>query len=355
FIFWLLFLLLFCYFGAVLPIWRYAQPVNYIGFWITALTIVFGGLGAFLAFFLKPEVSNFRLAGLIGGNGVLNQLPSGAIQPLWPMLFVTIACGAISGWHALIGSVGTARQIENEADMLPVGGGAMFTEFTLGLLSLLALAVAAPAAAGQPALAPPARFATGIGDFLSLFGIPNTYGTAIGFAAFVVIVITVTQLVFRLMKVTLSEGLGERSPIFRNVHFNTLLSMVLAFLLNITGTFIYIYQLFGASNQLMASLSLIVVTIWLASTKRNPSYTGLPAIFMYITTMAATLVTIYNLFNTIVIKSSNGLAVGGALITIVIAAIIFVAAIMIGVDALRAYRRNTEAPAAAPAPAPAPA
>ncbi|HEX6511038.1 MAG TPA: carbon starvation CstA family protein, partial [Chloroflexota bacterium] len=275
FVFWLLFLFLFCYLGANMPIWRYAQPVNYIGFWITALTIVFAGLGAFIAFFVRPDVSAFKLAGFIGFNGPPSIAASGAIQPLWPMLFVTIACGAISGWHALIGSVGTSRQIENETDMLPVGGGAMFSEFTLGLLSLLALAVAAPSGASAPA-----KFAQGIGSFLNIFGIPADYGTSIGFAAFVVIVITVTQLIFRLMRVTLSEGLGEGNPIFRNMHFNTLLSMACTFVLVMSGTFIYIYQLFGASNQLMAALSLMIVTVWLASTRRNPVYAGIPAVFM---------------------------------------------------------------------------
>ncbi|MBV8083696.1 MAG: carbon starvation protein A [Chloroflexi bacterium] len=344
FIFWLIALFVFCYAGSILPIWRYAQPVNYIGFWITALTIVLGGLGALLAFFVKPEVSGFHLAGFIGFDGPPSIAASGAIQPLWPMLFVTIACGAISGWHALIGSVGTARQIESEADMLPVGGGAMFTEFTLGLLSLLALAVAAQPAAGA------AMFAAGIGGFLSVFAIPTTYGTAIGFAAFVVIVITVTQLIFRLMRVTLAEGLGDRSPIFRNAHFNIILSMVLAFLLNITGTFIYIYQLFGASNQLMASLSLMVVTVWLASTRRNPVYAGIPAVFMYITTMAATLVTIYNLWVTVFAKQgAAGIAVAGSLITMIIAVIIFVAAVVIGLDTVKAYRKQRSSPAAMPA------
>jgi carbon starvation protein len=140
--FWLLFLFAFCYLGATLPIWRFAQPVNYIGFWITALTIVAGGLGAFLAFFVKPDLAAFHLKPFIGFGGPETLRASGQIQPIWPMLFVTIACGAISGWHALIGSVGTSRQIENETDMLPVGGGAMFSEFTLGLLSLLAIAVA---------------------------------------------------------------------------------------------------------------------------------------------------------------------------------------------------------------------
>ncbi|HLY67914.1 MAG TPA: carbon starvation CstA family protein, partial [Chloroflexota bacterium] len=174
YVFWLLFLFLFCYFGAILPIWRYTQPVNYIGFWITALTIFLGGIGAALAFFLKPDVATFKLPSYIGFGGPASLAASGAIQPLWPMLFVTIACGAISGWHALIGSVGTARQIESETDMLPVGGGAMFSEFTLGLLSLMAVAVASQPTGGAP------QFAAGVGGFLSVFGIPAAFGTGIG-------------------------------------------------------------------------------------------------------------------------------------------------------------------------------
>src|SRR5206468_8953265 len=167
FIFWLLFLCLFSYLGAALPIWRYAQPVNYIGFWLTFITIVLAFFGAAAAILLNPDVATFKLAAV---NPARPDLGFGAVagqawQPLWPMLFVTIACGAISGWHALIGSVGTARQIENETDMLPVGGGAMFSEFTLGLLSLLAIAVVTQ----DPKLSAPQKFATGVGGFLSVF------------------------------------------------------------------------------------------------------------------------------------------------------------------------------------------
>src|SRR5438132_12298516 len=343
YIFWLFALFAFCYLGAVLPIWRYAQPVNYIGFWITALTLVLGALGAFLAFFLRPDVASFKLSGFFGFTGNPSFYAAGALQPLWPMLFVTIACGAISGWHALIGSVGTARQIENERDMLPVGGGAMFTEHTLGVLSLLAIATAA-----NPAGAYFVKFAEGIGGFLNVFGIPATYGTGIGFATFVVIVITVIQLVFRIMRVTLAEGLGDRNPIFRNIHFGTLLSMPATFVLVISGTWVYIWQLFGASNQLMASLSLLVVTVWLAASRRNPTYAAIPAVFMYITTMAATLITAYNLYATVFIKQlgqpGHEIAVVGSLLTIAIAIILFVAAIMIGIDGVRAYQHYRESP-----------
>src|SRR5205807_763783 len=152
FVFWLLMLFVFCYMGAILPIWRYTQPVNYIGFWITALAIVFSWLGAALSGLgnlfnigaLSPQVSAFTLTTFTSfdpGQG-------GMIQPLWPMLFVTIACGAISGWHALIGSVGTSRQLEYETDALPVGGGGMLSENALALVSLMAVSVAGTGGGG---------------------------------------------------------------------------------------------------------------------------------------------------------------------------------------------------------------
>ena len=348
-VFWLLAMFVFCYLGAILPIWRYAQPVNYIGFWITALTIVVGGLGAFLAFFVKPSVSTFTIPAFVGWGGPTKVLSaSGAIQPLWPMLFVTIACGAISGWHALIGSVSTARQIESEEDMLPVGGGAMFSEFTLGLLSLLAVSVAVTAGGTTSTAVAITRFANGIAGFLNVFGISKVYGAAIARAAFVVIVITVTQLLFRIMRVTLAEWLGGRAPIFKNQHVATVISMAATAFLVVSGTWVYIWQLFGASNQLMAALSLLVVTVWLVATKRNSLYAGIPMVFMYVTTMAATVVTGYNLFVTIFLKqvgkAGHEIAVAGSVVTIAIAALLFVAAILIAIDGIRAWQRFRRQP-----------
>ncbi len=345
FLFWLLFMFGFCYLGAILPIWRYTQPVNYIGFWLTALTIVIGGLGAVLAFFVKPEVANFKIPGYVGFSGPTAALSaSGAIQPLWPMLFVTIACGAISGWHALIGSVGTARQIESEEDMLPVGGGAMFSEFTLGLLSLLAVSVAVSQAGTTATAVAINRFAQGVAGFLNVVGVPKVYGEGLARAAFVVIVITVVQLLFRVMRVTLAEWLGDRAPIFRNMHVGTLVSMAGAAVLVVSGTWIYIWQLFGAANQLMASLSLLVVTVWLAASRRNPLYSGIPCVFMYLTTMAATVVIGYNLGATVLTKSKEPIALFGSGITIAIAVLLFVAALFIAYDGIRAFQRYREKP-----------
>jgi carbon starvation protein len=337
YLFWALFLLAFAYLSATLPIWRFAQPVNYIGFWITLLTIGFSAIGAVLAPFIKPAVGAFALEMV----KPLSWAPvaAKAWQPLWPMLFVTIACGAISGWHALFGSIGTARQLEYETDALPVGGGAMFTENTLALLSLVAVSIAGSGGGAG-------RFAAGVGSLLTvLFGDGfKLLGTALGFGAFMIIVLTVTQLIFRVMRVTLSEWVGEAVPALKNMHLSTIVSMVLTVALVLTGTWVYLWQMFGAANQLMAALSLLIVTVWLKQQKRNPAFALWPMLFMYITTLAATLVTARNLYVTIV--PLGGAEAAGAWAMVLIAILLFVAAIMIGWDGYQAYQRYAKGGAA---------
>ena len=344
YLFWALFLFVFSYLGANLPIWRFAQPVNYIGFWVTLLTIGLSAVGAVLAPLTGAldstgaAIGSFALPA-IKDPGLGFALVAGkAWQPLWPMLFVTIACGAISGWHALFGSIGTARQLEYETDGLPVGGGAMFTENTLALLSLVAVSIAGVGGGGG-------RFAAGVGKLLSaVFGTAfEPFGTALGFGAFVVIVLTVTQLVFRVMRVTLTEWVGEAVPIARNANFSTIFSMVLTLALVLTGTWVYLWQMFGAANQLMAALSLLVVTVWLKSQKRNPAFALWPTLFMYITTLAATAVTARNLYVTIALKPELGaLPVAGAWAMIVVSILLIVAALLIGWDGYNAYQRYSK-------------
>ncbi|TMD29163.1 MAG: carbon starvation protein A [Chloroflexi bacterium] len=329
FLVWAILLLVFSYMGANLAIWRFAQPVNYIGFWITALTIGVSAIGAIIAF----KVDAFK--------GFAPAQATGALQPLWPMLFVTIACGAISGWHALFGSVGTARQLEYETDALPVGGGGMFSENTLGLLSLTAVAI-------TTGLSGAGAFAAGVGSLLNvatfgLLGVP--FGTALGFGAFVVIVLTVVQLVFRVMRVTLGEWLGDAWVGFRNQHVASVTSMVITLALVLSGTWVYLWQLFGASNQLMAALSLLLVTVWLASVGKNPAFAGIPMLFMYVTTVAASLVTAYNLYATVATKAGVAtISVVGAWAMIVVSILLVIAALVIAVDAWGAWTRYRTTP-----------
>jgi carbon starvation protein len=348
---WMVFLFAFSYMGANMPIWRFAQPVNYIGFWITSITILLSALGMVLAPLLGTKDASGALIGAFALPAFKDlgfAIEAGkAWQPLWPMLFVTIACGAISGWHALVGSIGTARQLEYDTDGLPVGAGAMlFGEFSLALLSLTAVSIAGAGGGGG-------RFAVGVGKlvYAGTFGlIPEVFGTALGFATFVIIVLTVTQLVFRVMRVTLAEWVGDAIPPMRNMHVASFISMGFTAALVLTGTWVYLWQMFGASNQLMAALSLLVVSVWLKSEKRNPTYAVLPMIFMYFTTLAATAVTARNLYVTIAANPKmSALPVGGAWAMIAVSVLLFVAAIMIGWDGYKAYLRHGAAPAA-PAP-----
>ncbi len=352
---WMVFLFVFSYLGANMPIWRFAQPVNYIGFWVMLITIVLSAIGAILAPLTGAvdsagnAIGAFALAAVKDLGFGMPTKPFTAWQPLWPMMFVTIACGAISGWHALVGSVGTARQLEYETDGLPVGAGSMFGEYTLALLSLVAVSIAGVGGGGG-------RFAAGVGKLIhaGTFGfVPEVFGTALGFGSFVLIVLTVTQLVFRVMRVTLSEWVGETIPLVRNMHVSSLISMGLTLALVLTGTWVYLWQMFGASNQLMAALSLLVVTVWLKSEKRNPSYALYPMLFMYFTTLFATAVTARNLYVTIAANPKmSGLPVAGAWAMIVLAGLLIVAALFIGWDGLKAYQRYAATPTA-PKPAPA--
>ena len=352
FIFWCVFIFAFSYLGTVLPIWRFAQPTNYIGFWITFLTIGLSALGAVVAG-LRGLFGNTVMSQAVtfqtkvfgswvpmtqakdAAGHIIQNLP--AIQPIWPMLFVTIACGAISGWHSLVGSIGTARQLEYETDALPVGGGGMFTENALALLALVAVSIAGGAGAGA--------FASGVGKLLGLvtFGwIGQAYGTALGFGVFVVIVLTMVQLVFRVMRVTLGEWLGDVWLGFKNPHVSAIISMGLTLLLVLSGTWIYLWQLFGASNQLMAALSLLIVSLWLKSIGRSPRFAFWPMLFMYITTMAAIVVTAYNLYASILSNAtiaSQTINLLGALGMIVVAILLFAAAVIIAYDAWRAWIR----------------
>jgi len=348
YVWWMVFLFAFSYMGANLPIWRFAQPVNYIGFWITSITLLLSALGMIVAPLLETKDASGALIGVFALPAVKDfgfAIDSAkAWQPLWPMLFVTIACGAISGWHALVGSIGTARQIEYDTDALPVGAGAMlFGEFPLALLSLTAVSIAGAGGGGG-------RFAAGVGKlvYAGTFGlIPETFGTALGFATFVIIVLTVTQLVFRVMRVTLAEWVGDAIPPMRNMHVSSFISMGFTAALVLTGTWVYLWQMFGASNQLMAALSLLVVSVWLKSENRNPTYAVVPMVFMYFTTLAATAITARNLYVTIAANPKMGaLPVGGAWAMIAVSVLLFVAAIIIGWDGYKAYVRHGTTPKA---------
>lgn len=346
---WSLVVLVICYFGAVLPIWRWAQPINYVSFWIVFLGILAGTVGllvwhpAIPADF--PAFTNWSgdLCAATSCTGL--EKPIGAIGPLWPLLFVTIACGAVSGWHSLVSSSGTARQLENETDALFVGGGAMFLEMFLAILALLTAVVGVGVtkgfagyvgmiAAGKNA----GVFAVGLSEMMARIGVPTSFGLPYGSVFLTLMALTIMYLVVRFMRVASAEFIGDKVPLFKNTTFGTLIALLISAVIIWTGFWARIWVLFGGANQLMASLALLLVSLWLKANGKKYMWTLVPFAFMYVTTLYALLLTAYSALTHLSGQPIDGFI--GNLLAGAIAIYLVIAALILGWDALMAFQRG---------------
>jgi len=348
---WSFVVLVICYFGAILPIWRWAQPINYVAFWIVFLGILGGTIGllvwhpAFPADF--PAFTNWsgNLCAASDCSGV--ETAPLALGPLWPILFVTIACGAVSGWHSLVSSSGTARQLENETDALYVGGGAMFLEMFVAILSLLTAVVGVGVttgfsgyvgmiAAGKNA----GVFAVGLSEMMAKIGVPTSFGLPYGSVFLSLMALTIMYLVVRFMRVASAEFMGNSVPVFKNATVGTIVALLLSAVLIYTGFWARIWVLFGGANQLMAALALLLVTLWLMSTGKKYMWTLIPFLFMFVTTIAALLITAYNTINQVMTTPNLPIdKVIGNWLAGLIAIYLVVAALILGWDSLKAFQR----------------
>jgi carbon starvation protein len=343
--FWGIVALGFCYLGSVLPIWRFAQPVNYVSFWLVLMGIVGSIVGIFIrmpGFGDFPAFTGFMVKGIIA---------PGFDTPLWPILFVTIACGACSGWHSLVSTSGTARQLEKETDTLPVGAGAMYTECVLGVLSTVFAVTAFGSFAGYKAqLAKGAGgvFAGGMAEYLNVLGVPKAFGGAFGAAFLVIMALTVMQLVLRFMRVASAELVGDAIPAFKNVHFGSIVGLLLTLVILWTGFWSRIWILFGGSNQLFAGLALVLITIWLAQSGKAYQWAMWPAVFMYVTTVAALIVTAVVSFQAAFTPGLKAAFIFGNLVAAAIGFVLVILSLILAWDALQAFgRARTLRPAAA--------
>jgi carbon starvation protein len=326
---WAIAAFVFCYFASVLPIWRFALPINYVGSYIVFLGLFFGIIGVLVLHpnFTLPAYTSFSIK----------------IGPIWPIMFVTIACGAISGWHSIVSSSGTARQLEYETDARPVGGGVMFVEMMLAVFALVIAGAiyASPAEYGE-ALGKGAGvvFSAGVSKFLGTLGLPADVGRSYGSVMMIVLAVTILQLVVRFMRVATSELMGDISPIFKNAHVGTIIASILGVILVLTGWFQYLWILFGGANQLMASLALMLVTAYLMSEGKPTAYAFYPMIFMFITTVAALLYTSYGLLSKVftgAVKGAEAL-IGNTLMGL-IGFFLVIAAIILAVEGVKAFNR----------------
>jgi len=325
-----LLVVIFCYLGAVLPIWSFAQPVNYVSFWIVALGMLGGVIGMIV---WRPGIGDFP---------AFTQFTIGA-GPLWPILFVTIACGAISGWHSLVSSSGTSRQLESEVDALPIGGGAMFMEMVLAIIAFLTATVALGGWGGyQETLKAGAAlgvFAQGLANFLHHIGIPTDFGVAYASVFLVIMGLTIMQLVVRFMRVASAELVGDAVPVMKNIHVGSIVALLLTLLFVWVIPWLTIWVAFGASNQLMAGLALLLIALWAMSEGRKHTWALYPSIFMIITTIAALLYVAYTqLFKTLPAATTVQASIASALIGI-ICLVLVVAAVFLIVDGWRALRK----------------
>lgn len=287
---WMVLLTVYCFLAAGVPVWLLLQPRDLINSFILYLGIV------------------ILLVASIGGglNGITMNFPpislaegTQKIGTIWPFLFITVACGAISGFHAMVTGGTVAKQVSRESEVRKIGYGGMLLESLLAVMVIVAvggglqyagyLDIVFPAEGkSNPILA----FSLAMGNLLNhSLGVPAAFGTIFGILMVEGFVITTLDAAVRLNRYLLEELwslLFENPPaILRSYYFNAGLSVVLMFYLAYSQKFLALWPIFGAGNQLLASLTLVALSIWLLSRGRNAWFTILPAVFMMVTTITA--------------------------------------------------------------------
>jgi len=222
----------------------------------------------------------------------------------------------------------------------------------LGVVALMTAAAAIPFAQYQTLMksgGPGAVFATGLSNLLHIIGLPIAYGKTMATVIIIILAITVMQLVLRFMKIATVELVGDQLPIMRNGPVATFVAALLTLLLIQTGWWQYLWILFGGANQLLASLALLVASLWLLSQGKKATITLIPMWFMFITTIAALLYTSFSLLSKVASGQVKGEAYIGNGLMGIVALFLVVAAIFLLADGVKALRRYREPGRAVPA------
>lgn len=284
---WIIVALILVYFGATLPITEWAQPVNYVAFWPCFAAVILIIVGALLSPF---TMLLYPAEPVIVQTEPFITLFTEANGPIWPILFVAIACGAVSGWHSLVGSSATGKQLASEVDALPVAGGSMFVEGLLAMSALCAYVVIDPALLHAKWFI---NFPVGATILTQgLFGGSAVSGVVlVAFFAMVLelYAITVLQLMPRFFRMAAADvaGTSPIAPLFRNKWIGAFIGCFIAYIFAATGAWYHIWLLFGGSNQLLAGLCLMLGSVYLARAKKPTYYTLIPALFMIATCLVA--------------------------------------------------------------------
>lgn len=333
---WHIIIFLYIMVACVVPVWALLQPRDYLNSYLLVFMIVAAVVGIFVA---NPACNLEAFSGFhVDG------------QYLFPILFVTIACGAVSGFHSLVSSGTASKQIKNEKNMLPVSFGAMLMESMLAIIALIAVASFAKGeAAAQGLTTQPQIFAGAIANFLTAAGLPYSLVFTLINLAVSAFALTSLDSVARVGRLSFQEFFMDddtdeenMSPFLKvvtNKYFATAITLILAYLLAKVG-YAEIWPLFGSANQLLSVLALIACAVFLKRTKRQGAMLWIPMVFMMAVTFTALGMTIFKLGNAFI---TTGLSLGNTL-QLIFAVLLLILGVIVAVQGIKKlFERNKEA------------
>jgi len=279
---WMIILFVYIFVASVTPVWILLQPRDFLNSFLLYFVLLGGLIGIFVTnpTITFPAVTQFKTN----------------LGYLFPILFVTVACGAISGFHSLVSSGTTSKQLNKETDAQPVGYGGMLIE---GVLAVIALITAVVLIKGdyqhlitKEGGGPIGIFASGVGGFISVLGIPKQ--AAVTFAALAISAFALTSLDtatrlgrFIFQEFFESKGDKRQSILSKNRYIGTLVTILVAAFFAFSGTGDTLWPLFGSANQLLAAIVLLAITVWFAKLKKKNGFVKYPMYFMFAVTLTA--------------------------------------------------------------------
>lgn len=281
---WHLIVFAYIFIASVVPVWALLQPRDYLNSYLLIFMIIASVVGIIVT---NPSIHLPAFTGFyIEGVG-----------SMFPILFVTIACGAVSGFHSLVSSGTASKQIKNEKDMLPVSFGAMLMESMLAVIALIACASFATGAAAEAGYTTPVQiFAGGVANFLVTIGLPHSLIFTLINLSVSAFALTSLDSVARVGRLSFQELFLDSSieddkmepwrKLFTNKYFATIITLALAYVLAKAG-YQNIWPLFGSANQLLSALALIACAVYLKKTKRKGWMLYAPMLIMLVVTLTA--------------------------------------------------------------------
>ena len=339
--------------ASVAPVWILLQPRDYLSSFLLYAMMAIAAVGVIGAGLTGADAAHMDMPAFTGFYDSL--APTGtSLGYVFPALFVTIACGAISGFHSLVGSGTTAKQLDQEKDAKPIAYGGMLIECALALISVCAVGYIWAQYADGTTVTPTVVFATGLASMFSkVFG-AGCYNVVysmliLAVSAFCLTSVDTATRLARYMFQEFFTAPGESrenmpgwKKVVTNPYVATAITVVAGVALGMTG-YAKIWALFGAANQLLAALGLLAVCCWLGKIGRNNKMFYFPMFFMLIVTLTSLAFTIKAQFAGI---AAGGEGVAWFYIRAIIAILLVVLAIVLVVEGIQALSRNKKAAAA---------